>query len=143
MVTQWDLLKQATELIPGQTVQYRKRSGVATVNSFGIVASPYAAAVAVKGAHVQPIPSKMFAQLGLQPGRNARRVFVRADLEGMEAQYEGGDLLLFEGRTWKIVSVDNWYGYDGWKALVAVEEKTYPAIALSSGGNIGSGAVIS
>ena len=134
MVTGWDLLKQASDLIPTQAVQYRKHTGGATINDFGIDVPQYASATSIKGVHVQAMPSKMYAQLGLQPGRNARRVFINADLQGMESQFEGGDLLIFEGRTWKIVSVDDWYGYDGWKALSVVEEKTYPEVVVSSGG---------
>lgn len=127
MITNWNLLKQASAVIPCAKIQYRKYAGNAQENDFGIIPPPYGDPVTVR-AHVQPVPSAMYAQLDLQPGRNARRVFIPADVSGMEEIGVGGDVLLFGGKTWKITSVEDWHGYDGWKALVVVEEKDYPTL---------------
>lgn len=128
MVTDWNLLAQASELIPSAEVQYRKFNGDAESNDFGIVPQPYGDPVTVPMAHVQPVPSRMYAQLGLQPGRNLRRVFLPADVEGMESVSVGADILLFEGKEWKIRDMKDWFGYDGWKALVVEENKEYPTL---------------
>lgn len=136
MVTGWNLLNEASGLIPSVTVKYRKCNADAESNAFGIVAPPYGEEITVDKAHVQPMPSAMYAQLGLQPGRNARRVFLPADVNGMEVEYSGGDVLLFDNRIWKIHEVKDWYGYDGWKALAVVENKDYPTFAPVTSGAV-------
>ena len=123
----WGLLAQAAEMIPNDPVSYRKYKGK-TKNAAGIYNDTYDAAVAVAGAFVQPVRSAMYAQLGIQLGKNVRQVFLPVNVAGMEDMSDGGDILVFEGKNWRIIAVDNWYAHDGWKSVIVEEEKVYSGL---------------
>lgn len=120
----WELLNRALSLIPAVTVEYRQYIGSSS-NSFGVVVAEYGDPVTIANAHVQPVKSEMYPQLGLQLGKNLREVFIPANLNGMEEISVGGDILIFENKTWRIISDESWYSYDGWKVLTVIEEKDY------------------
>lgn len=123
----WGLLAQAAEMIPNDPVSYRKYKGK-TKNAAGIYNDTYDTAVAVAGAFVQPVRSAMYSQLGIQPGKNVRQVFLPVNVAGMEDMSDGGDILVFEGKNWRIIAVDNWFQHDGWKSVIVVEEKVYSGL---------------
>lgn len=123
----WNLLAQVNGMIPTDPVKYRKYSS-STLNGFGIEQQSYGAEVSVPGAYVQPVRSAMYAQLGLQVGKNVRQVFIPANVQGMENMSDGGDVLIFEGKTWKIKAVEDWYAHDGWKVAIVIEDKVYSAL---------------
>lgn len=114
-------------MIPTDPVQYRKFTSD-SMTSWGTQTQSYGEAITVPYAYVQPVKSAMYAQLGLQVGKNVRQVFLPADVAGMEELSDGGDVLLFEGKTWKIKAVENWYQHDGWKSIIVVEDKAYSGL---------------
>ena len=120
----WNLLGQVTGMIPTDPVQYRKFTS-GGITSWGEQTQSYGEVVNVPGAYVQPVRSAMYAQLGLQVGKNVRQVFLPADVKGMEELSDSGDVLLFEGKTWKIKAVENWFQHDGWKSVIVEEDKVY------------------
>lgn len=123
MISGWNLLNQVRGLIPSTTIKVRK-VGTVSVNSMGYVVDARSEEVTIAGCYIQPMNSAMYAQLNLQPAQNARMVFLPADVQGMESVGADGDLLMFEGKNWRIVNAPgNWYEFDGWKMIAVVEEK--------------------
>ena len=122
----FDLLNKAVAIIPPVEIKYRKFTS-GTVNSFGIVPTLYGSAVTTSGS-VQPLDNALYERYGLQLSKNAREVYIPANVDGMAQISIGGDILLFEGKSWSIVSEENWHPYDGWKTLIVVEDKQYNAL---------------
>ena len=123
MISGWNLLNQVRGMIPSTTVKIRK-VGTVSVNSMGYLVDARPEETTIAGCYIQPMNSAMYAQLGLQPAQNARVVFLPANVEGMESAAVDGDLLIFEGRNWRIVNdPGNWYVFDGWKMIAVVEDK--------------------
>lgn len=112
-----NLLNQALSLIAAQPVMLRRFTG-RTVNSIGEYVNTWAAGVAIVGS-VQAVPQRMYEQLGLDWNRDYVTLYTSEQV--IEVNRDGtGDRLVYGGRHYLCESLTDWYGQDGWNAVIAV-----------------------
>ena len=115
-----NLLKKALRLIPGETYQYIKYLGE-EVNAMGIKVPAYSEPVIIKGS-VQSPENSLYEQMGLSLEKNYKIFYGSTDIRGNETQPQP-DKFIYDGRTFETVKNSNWFNYDGWCGVLAVEIK--------------------
>lgn len=115
-----NLLQKALRLIPGENFQYLKFQGD-TVNSFGVSVPSYAAPVTITGS-VQSPENSLYQQMGLDLDKNYKIFYGSLDINGNETQTQP-DRFIYDGKTFETVKNTNWFNYDGWCGVLAVERK--------------------
>ena len=118
-----NLLKKALKLIPGESYQYLKYQGE-EVNSFGISIPSYAEAVTItpQNGIVQSPENSLYQQLGLSLDKNYKIFYGAVSILGNEAQPQP-DRFIYNGLTFETVRNADWFNYDGWCGVLAVEIK--------------------
>ena len=129
MMLRKNLLQQGLRLIPPESFQYEKYKEE-TVNSQGIKVPTYEKAVTIKGS-VQSPENSLYQQLGLSFDKNYKIFYCASVIRGNEVQPQP-DRFIYDGRTFETVKNTNWFIYDGWCGVLAVEVKR---TRLSSGQN--------
>jgi hypothetical protein len=120
----FNILNVALRLIPAVNFQYREYLG-SELSAVGQDVPQYGEWQAVRG-HAQPLKKNLYEKIGLQISDNAYNFFIPAHATGV-SQKISPDQILFSGKTWDIVKTADWFSYDGWVAVVAIERKNYYA----------------
>ena len=115
-----NLLQKALKLIPPVSFQYEKFLGE-QINSIGIKVPTYAPAVTIKGS-VQSPENSLYSQMGLSLEKNYKIFFGSIDIKGNEAQQQP-DRFIYDGNVFETVKNSDWFIYDGWCGVLAVEVK--------------------
>ena len=115
-----NLLKKALRIIPGESYQYEKYAGQ-EVNELGIKVPTYDSPVIIKGS-VQSPENSLYEQMGLSLDKNYKIFYGSANIQGNEAQPQP-DRFVYNGKTYETVKNSNWFNYDGWCGVLAVEVK--------------------
>ena len=108
-------------MIPGESFEYLKYEGE-TVNALGVKVPTYADAVPVTGS-VQSPENSIYEQLGLSLEKNYKIFYASKDIKSNETQPQP-DRFIYDNRTFETVRNTNWFLYDGWAGVLAVELKT-------------------
>lgn len=115
-----NLLNKALKLIPGENYQYLKYLGE-QVNAMGIKVPTYATAITVYGS-VQSPENSLYEQLGLSLEKNYKIFYGPEAIKGNEAQPQP-DKFIYDGKTFETIRNADWFIYDGWCGVLAVELK--------------------
>lgn len=115
-----NLLQKALRLIPGENYQYLKYLGE-EVNSMGIKIPSYATEITIYGS-VQSPENSLYQQMGLSLDKNYKIFYGPEAIKGNEAQPQP-DKFIYDGKTFTTVKNSDWFIYDGWCGVLAVEEK--------------------
>ncbi|MBQ2284583.1 MAG: hypothetical protein II244_02825 [Clostridia bacterium] len=118
-----NLLKKALKLIPGESYQYLKYQGE-IINDFGISVPSYATPVIItpQNGIVQSPENSLYQQLGLSLDKNYKIFYGATSILGNEAQPQP-DRFIYDGKTFETVRNTDWFNYDGWCGVLAVEIK--------------------
>ena len=118
-----NLLKKALKLIPGESYQYLKFRGE-EVNSFGVSVPIYETAITItpQNGMVQSAENSLYQQMGLDLDKNYKIFYGAVSIKGNEAQ-EHPDRFIYKGETYETVKNTDWFYYDGWCGVLAVEIK--------------------
>ena len=104
--------------IPTYTVDYQTSTG-RTVNNIGQYETTYTAPVQIN-ANIQPVNQTLMQTLGL----DFQKVYITAHLP-LEPKTvhagESGDILTFNGSSYKIIHIENWYETGGYTLVRAVQ----------------------
>ncbi len=118
-----NLLRKALKLIPGESYQFLKYQGE-DVNLFGISVPTYATPVTITPANgiVQSPENSIYQQLGLSLDKNYKIFYGATSILGNEAQPQP-DRFIYNGKIFETVRNADWFHYDGWCGVLAVEIK--------------------
>lgn len=118
-----NLLKKALKLIPGESYQYLKYQGE-QINALGISVPSYAEAVTITPANgmVQSPDNSIYSQLGLSLDKNYKIFYGAVSILGNEAQPQP-DRFIYDGKVFETIRNADWFNYDGWCGVLAVELK--------------------
>ena len=118
-----NLLRNALKLIPGESYQYLKYIDE-EVNDLGIMVATYAEPVTITPANgiVQSPENSIYQQLGLSLDKNYKIFYGATSILGNEAQPQP-DRFIYDGKTFETVRNTDWFNYDGWCGVLAVEIK--------------------
>lgn len=118
-----NLLKQALKLIPGESYQYLEYIGE-TANAMGINVPTYADAVTITPdmGMAQSPENSLYQQLGLSLDKDYKIFYGAVNIQGNEEQPQP-DRFIYQGKTYETVRNTNWFNYDGWCGVLAVEVK--------------------
>jgi hypothetical protein len=115
-----NLLKMALSIIP--RVQFQvKRFASQVPNDIGLTVPTYAAPVTVWGC-VQAVDNSAYQQLGLEFGKNYIAVWAEIAMLGIDKQ-EVSDQIIYDSKTFNVVTSTDWMNYNGWSSIIAVESK--------------------
>ena len=115
-----NLLKKALKLIPPESYLYYQYQGE-SINEIGISVPIYADPITIVGS-VQSPENSMYNQLGLSLDKNYKIFYGAISINGNETQNQP-DRFLYDGRIFETVKNTNWFNYDGWSGVLAVEIK--------------------
>ena len=115
-----NLLKKALILIPPESYLYYQYQGE-SVNEIGISIPTYADPITIVGS-VQSPENSMYNQLGLSLDKNYKIFYGAISINGNETQNQP-DRFLYDGKIFETVKNTNWFNYDGWSGVLAVEIK--------------------
>jgi hypothetical protein len=115
-----NLLKKALRLILPESYLYYQYLGE-SVNEIGISVPSYADPITITGS-VQSPENSMYNQLGLSLDKNYKIFYGATSINGNETQNQP-DRFLYDGRIFETVKNTNWFNYDGWSGVLAVEIK--------------------
>lgn len=125
----------ASRIIPGDSFKFRKFVKN-TTNDFGISVQEFEEPRNAKG-HIQPgvvssfggsnIELKDYKELGLDWSR--RYITVWLTDRGLEpcADQNGADQIIYDGKVFTILQVENWDNFNGWQRCYCVEDKSKKA----------------
>lgn len=113
-----NLLAMAFGVIGQQAVEWSLFQGLAT-NAAGVKVATWADPVPIGGS-IQPVPKDLIQQLGLDWTKNYVNFYASADM-GDVTRDKTGDKLAYAGKTYQILSNNDWLAQDGWKGVMAVE----------------------
>lgn len=116
-----NLLKRALKLIPKENYLYYQYLGEET-NAFGIKIPTYADPVPINYGSVQSPENSLYQQLGLDLDKNYKIFYGAMEFKGNELQPQP-DRFLYDGKIFETVKNTNWFNYDGWCGVLAVEIK--------------------
>ena len=115
-----NLLQKALKLIPPETYQYRKFLDE-QANAMGIKVPTYAEPVTISGS-VQSPENSLYEQMGLSLEKNYKIFYGSVEIKGNEAQSQP-DRFIYDNTIFETVKNSNWFNYDGWCGVLAVEIK--------------------
>ena len=125
------LLTKALNVVPKTRFKYRIVTAFVT-NEIGNTIPSYSAWNDAEGA-IQPgltfsfnargvsNPIEIAKKIGLDISKNMITVFAKLDLSNI-AKKETPDQIMYDGRIFNIMSISDWYEFDGWKSLICVED---------------------
>ena len=116
-----NLLKKALRIIPKESYLYYKFLEN-TVNELGIEVASYADPVTIDFGSVQSPENSLYQQLGLDFDKNYKIFYGAVEIKGNELQPQP-DRFLYDGKLFETVKNTNWFNYDGWCGVLAVELK--------------------
>lgn len=113
-----NILNQALTVIARQSFTYEAFVSRST-NSIGMLNAVYATPVTLTGS-VQPVPRNRYESYGLNFQKNYYMVFI-AQNSIDTARDVTGDRIIFLTKTFQVESKTDWFGIDGWDALLCVQ----------------------
>jgi len=113
-----NLLTMAHGLIGRQAVSCRPFLGL-TANAAGNKVPSYGATVELYGSF-QPVSASMLQQLGLDWSKNYATFYCERVFNEPERD-KTGDLLTYNGKTYRVESRTPWFAQDGWESVLCVE----------------------
>ena len=115
-----NLLSAALTLIPSVTFKYYKFKSN-TVNDRGLDVSTYENPITVQGM-IRPVPAEKYEELNLNLQRDHIYVHVPKNVLSLRVQ-ESPDKIEYNGATYFIVSIINWFNYNGWTSCIAARSE--------------------
>lgn len=105
---------------PTGGVQFKKYLGESE-NDFGATIKTYSDPAPMLGCSVQPMPASMVQQLGLSLQKQYVNIWTQSNIQ---VAYEGqeGDIVIWDGAEWEVMSPTSWQVQDGWKQIIAVRQ---------------------
>lgn len=115
----WNILPAVLTLIPKTPVQYRFALE-SSDNEFGQVVAGYGEWIDAVGI-VQPAEKSMRHSEGIEitPGR-VQVWICGTNLHATDGQ-SAPDQICYEGKIYNVISVNEWYAYDGWTNCICQE----------------------
>jgi hypothetical protein len=105
-------------LIGQQVVQWSSFLGLVT-NAAGVKVPTWDAPTALGGSF-QPVARTLYQQLGLDFNKNYANFYASADIMDV-LRNKTGDRLAYAGRTYQVLSNNDWIAQDGWKGVLCIE----------------------
>lgn len=118
MIPGANILQTALSIIAKQDFQYLAFSS-RTPNDIGQDVAHYAPPVTAKGS-VQPVPRNLYQAYGLDFQKNYMNFYMPRAVLDVERDVSG-DQFKFNCQTYQCLSKTDWYGVDGWVAVLAVQ----------------------
>lgn len=112
-----DLLGAAFNLIGRQTLTLKTVTG-RTENSLGLFVNTYATST-IQGSW-QPVQKTLYQQLGLDLSKSYFTLHVPTAVVPT-GRGTAGDVVEYAGRQYQVESDTDWYGLDGWRAILCVD----------------------
>jgi len=113
-----NLLAQAHQLIPKQTISYSKWTGSET-NTNLINVDTYDDAVESQ-VKINAVKSRLYRTLGLDYKKNYVRLFSIPSVSGL-SRINNGDQFIFDGKNYQVEAQTGWFATAGWDSFVCVE----------------------
>lgn len=114
----FDLLGMALSVIPPVEFKFYKGKG-RTLNSVGVWVGELCKPVDVVGM-AQPVPRNLYANNGLDFQKNYFVFFAEKNVIDIERDVSG-DEFYYSGMQFQALSKTDWFHYDGWDEVLAVE----------------------
>ncbi len=115
-----NLLTLALGVCGSQPVTWERVTGRAD-NAAGYTVSNYAAPAPIRGS-VQPVPQRLYQQLGLDFERKYVTLYTVAGVVAV-GRDESGDRITYNGEAYICESATDWLAQAGWVAILAVKAK--------------------
>lgn len=115
-----NLLQRALSLIPGEAYTYYQYMGE-TIDNMGRQIPTYAEGKTIIGS-VQSPENSLYQQMGLSLEKNYKIFYGSENIKGNALQPQP-DKFEYDGATYEVVKNANWFNYDGWCGVLAVEIK--------------------
>ena len=112
-----NLLARAAKLIKQSPIVYLPYAA-RTVNAVGQWVTTYGKSRIIYGSF-QPIPRNMFTSQGLDFNNSYANIYIQKNAIDI-ARDVSGDQFQFNGTTWQAMSRTEWYGIDGWEAILVI-----------------------
>lgn len=121
----FNLLKSALNIIPKQTVYYRKFIK-RTPNALGNMVNQYGAKKSTTGS-IQPVGRDTLYKLGIADTGDIYVVYLRADVVGQDKLESNDQILDAKGNIYNIFRTDHWFEYPNqdWNKLLVRRVKNY------------------
>lgn len=105
---------------PTSGAQFKKFTGQGE-NDFGSTIKLYEDPADMLGCSIQPVSAATIQQLGLSLTQSYINIWTQS---GIEVAYNGnqGDIIIWAGAEWEVMSPTNWQVQDGWKQIIAVRQ---------------------
>lgn len=117
-----NVLQKAFSMLPHKTIYLKRFIRVETAEN-GLNNIIYSEPIAIE-ANVQPVDTSVYNDLNLEFGKNYFYVHSLSEIRSLEEQ-EASDILFVDGKRLNVISSANWYKFNGWSAVLCVEDKTY------------------
>ena len=118
-----NLLELALTVLPAVNFYYRHYEGE-TRNELGVKIPSYGSWQVCRGM-VQPVQRSKYEDLGLDFAKNYINVWGTLNLKTVGLQNQP-DQILWNGCLWNITAVNEWYQYNDWVNVTAVQDKRPP-----------------
>lgn len=116
-----NLLEEALRVIPPTVFHLRKFAGNVE-NEMGYSVPAYGEPVEISGS-VQPVSGMVYEQLGLHRDKNHKTFFGSKLMENLSHKGpESPDIIIYESKTFEVVSAMDWYSYNGWTYVIGTEK---------------------
>lgn len=125
MIPGSDILKTALSVIGRSSFDYYAFTG-RTTNSVGQYQSAYAAPITLMGS-AQAVPRNVYEQYGLEFQKNYLKFYASQDAIDVSRD-TSGDMIVFNGFNYQILSITPWYNIDGWVEILAVQVPVAPVV---------------
>lgn len=119
-----NLLNQALATLRKTPISYEQYASQ-NVGFGGVAQNSYNAPITVSNAIAQPLSNKLYKDYGLDFQKRYMRFFLSSNALALENSNVSPDRITYEGTTWIVISVKQWYLYDGWNEIIAIAEKDY------------------
>ena len=121
-----NLLNMALSLIPKQNFAYYANTG-RTTQANGQYLAAYASPLSLSGS-VQPVPKTLYEMYGLDFAKNYFTFFVSQSVMDIARNYSG-DAFVYNGVHYQCVQKTDWFQYNGWVAILAIQVPSIPGIS--------------
>lgn len=125
MIPGQNILNMALSVIAKTCFDYYKFSA-RTTNSIAQYQSTYNPPQTLQGS-VQAIPRNLYEQYGLEFQKYYLKFYVSKNVIDV-SRNNSGDMIVYCGNNYQILSITPWFGIDGWVEIIAVQVPTAPTV---------------
>ena len=125
MIPGSNILNMALSVIAKTGFQYYKYSS-RTANSVGQYESTYNPPQNLLGS-VQAVPRNLYEQYGLEFQKRYVKFFVSKDVLDVSRDVSG-DMIVYCGNNYQVLSITPWFSVDGWVEILAVQVPNPPMV---------------